>query len=505
MKNTMKWAGVVTLAVALIGGAGPVGAEEPLDDVEIINAVDDRLIADPGTPAYEVEVSCVDGVVTLDGSVNNILAKDRAVKLASTVKGVRGVVNRLDVEAPFRSDTEIREDVEDALAWDPVTEAWEITATVSDGVVTLDGATDSWQEKQLAAKVAKGVKGVKGIDNEIAVDFKTDRLDSEIREEVVDSLRWDTFVDDALIDVAVDDGDVTLTGTVGSLAEKNRAYTKAWVAGVKSVDNDDLHVKWWARDKRLRKDKYVSRSDEEIEEAVNDVFLYDPRVYSFDVNVAADDGYVTLRGTVDNLKAKRAAAQGARSVVGVWQVKNRIKVRPGTPSDNRIEDNVEDALVRDPYVERYEINVSVVDGEVYLYGDVDSTFEKAQADDVAARQVGVRGVSNFLTVNDPDTAVYDPYVDDWYLYDYDWYVTTDGMTADTDWQIEADIESELYWSPFVDSDEVNVDVDDGRAHLTGTVDTWNEREAATENALEGGAVVVDNDLTVDFGPDYYAP
>ncbi len=41
------------------------------------------------------------------------------------------------------------------------------------------------------------------------------------------------------------------------------------------------------------------------------------------------------------------------------------------------------------------------------------------------------------------------------------------------------------------------------SELTGTVDTWAERQAATENAYEGGAIVVDNDLAVQYGPDYY--
>ena len=46
-------------------------------------------------------------------------------------------------------------------------------------------------------------------------------------------------------------------------------------------------------------------------------------------------------------------------------------------------DRVEDALARDPYVERYEITVSALNGKVYLYGTVDSQFEKSQAEDVA--------------------------------------------------------------------------------------------------------------------------
>lgn len=503
--NGFKYA-VIAAAVILVSCSGmQVSAADKLTNREITNAVDDELMEDVAVPSYMVDVSTVEGVVTLKGAVKNILAKDRAEKIASTVKGVRGIVNRITVDAPFRTDTEISEDVEDAFIANAVTESWEIGHSVDGGIVNLTGTVDSWQEKELAGKVAKGVKGVKGIDNDIIVDYKTVRTDTEIKEDVESALRWDTYIDDALINVSVDNGNVTLEGTVGSLAEKNRAFNKSWITGVDSVDKSDLEVKWWARDERLREDKYVVKTDKELKEAVNDVFLYDPRVFSFKIDVEPDNGYVTLRGTVDNLKAKRAAAQDARSVVGVWSIDNKIKVRPNTPSDKRIRENIENALLRDPYVELYEIDVTVVDGKVYLYGDVDSIFEKSHADDVASRQSGVRDVNNFLSVNDPDAAVYDPYTDEWYLYDYDWYYVPDIDTVKTDWEIEEDVEDELFWSPFVDSDEVTVEVDDGIATLTGTVDTWSEREAAAENAFEGGAVAVDNDLQVSYGPDYYSP
>ncbi len=48
-------------------------------------------------------------------------------------------------------------------------------------------------------------------------------------------------------------------------------------------------------------------------------------------------------------------------------------------------------------------------------------------------------------------------------------------------------------------------MDNGRVKLTGTVETWRERAAATESALEGGDVSVNNDLDVTYGPTYYNP
>ena len=495
---------LIALAVVFGIAFGAVGVED-LPDAQIENAVDDALIGDSATPADEIVVEISDGIVTLSGSVNSILAKDRAEKLAETVKGVRGIINQIDVEPPYRTDTEINEDIRDALLLDPVTESWEVTSSVMDGKVELSGAVESWQEKKLVGKVVKGVRGVKGVDNNISINYEMDRGDVEIEEEIQAALRWNAYIDDVLIEVEVDDAEVELDGTVGSLAEKQAAYREAWVTGVDDVENE-LEVESWARDERFRKDKYVDMADSEIEDAIQDAFLYDPRVNVFEITAEIDEGYVTLRGTVDNLKAKRSAAQDARRIVGVWGVNNRIKVAADEkPSDSKIVRNVKDALLWNPYVDRHEIDVNVVDNEVYLYGDVDSNFEKAEADDVASTQAGVEQVHNYLAVQTPTDVAFGTYDEDWYLGDYDWYTTAEFTSPQEDWELEKDIENELFWSPFVDEDEVEVNVEDGVAELTGTVDSWNERQAATENAWEAGAGVVDNELTVNYGPDYYTP
>jgi osmotically-inducible protein OsmY len=70
------------------------------------------------------------------------------------------------------------------------------------------------------------------------------------------------------------------------------------------------------------------------------------------------------------------------------------------------------------------------------------------------------------------------------------------VTTRSDTEIWEDIRDELWWSPFVDDDEVDVRVDEGTATLTGTVDSMAECQAATENAYEGGAVHVVNKLQI---------
>jgi len=106
-----------------------------------------------GVPSDAIEMETSEGIVTLSGSVNNILAKDRAQRITEMVKGVRAVVNTINVSSSGQSDIEISGHVSAALAADPATESWEINSTVNNGMVTLTGNVDSWQEKQLAAKV----------------------------------------------------------------------------------------------------------------------------------------------------------------------------------------------------------------------------------------------------------------------------------------------------------------------------------------------------------------
>jgi osmotically-inducible protein OsmY len=492
----------VAAALCCLWGARPTIAEvqSEMTDQDISDKTEDRLLVDPGVNAARIDVSTTDGIVTLTGEVNNILAKERAARVAETIKGVRAVVNRIDMSpAALRPDDQIQQDVEEALLADPATKSYVIVTTVENGEVALVGTVHSHQQRELAKKVAKGVRGVRAIEDQISVTYKIDRPDEEIQEEIERTLRWNARVDDHLIHVAVDNGEVTLSGIVGSAAEKRSAEYDALVANVKSVDSSQLSVEKWARDDELRGEKYVLKSEEEVRDAVRRALLHDPRVSPFNVAVDVTGSLVTLRGEVDNLKAKRAAEQDARNTVGVSGVYNRLRVRPVTrTSDAQIAEDIRDALLRDPYVNRFEMTVTVVEGTAYLYGTVNSYFEKHRADDLASRVVGVVDVMNHLRVDIETPYTYDPYVDDAYVGQDVLAGYERRAPGKTDTQIKESIESHLWWSPFVNSNNVNVSVTNGIATLTGTVGSWSERQAATKNAYDGGATLVSNDLTVDY-------
>jgi len=307
--------------------AAPAREEESVTDKEIVAAVESQLWTDEATDANRIDVNSLNGIVTLTGEADNILAKERAERICEVTVGVRGVVNRLDVEPlTVRTDTELRDAVKIALFSDPATEGYEVTVDANAGVVTLEGTVDSWQEKQLCSTVVKGVRGVREVENRIDVETRVARSDYEIKQEVEGRLANDVRVDDYLIEVEVENGKVALTGTVGSLQEKSLARMDSWVAGVRAVDVSDLEIKWWARDTMRRKDFFTSRGDDEIERAVKDAFLYDPRVLSFEPEVEVEDGIVTLTGTVDNWSELNAAENNAYDA-GAKRVNNRLVVR----------------------------------------------------------------------------------------------------------------------------------------------------------------------------------
>jgi len=131
----------------------------------------------------------------------------------------------------------------------------------------------------------------------------------------------------------------------------------------------------------------------------------DPRIPdSLEIAVAADDGSVTLRGTVEKFSQRRAATEDARKVDGVYDVDNQLKVSL-TGADHREDDEIRGAalqsLIWDVDVPSEVLDVKVDDGWVTLKGDVSYQFESDAAYDDVASLYGVIGVTNEITVTNP--------------------------------------------------------------------------------------------------------
>jgi len=495
---------LINLLVMLSVLISAVQAEEhKLSDENITDAVEDELLYDAALFSQQLDVVTDNGVVTLSGIVEHLLAQQRAINIAKAVKGVRAVINHITVSPSNRADELLENEAQNALATAAATESYEIGVKVHQGALTLSGEVDSWQEKELAGRLVKHIEGVQQVNNDIVVDYQTQRADAEIHADIQAALKWDVYLNHHSIEVEVKEGHVKLSGRVNSALAKDHAVLEAKVSGVKSVDASELMITPLIDAQNLRDEKPVKRSDTVIQAAVEAALKRDARVEPVDIKVVVASGVVTLRGAVSHLQAKRAAAQDARNTVGVWRVVNRLKVRPQKTIDaEQLVKKVQHALQWDPYITDYEIGISSHHGEVTLRGRVDNYFEKAHAETVIARIQGVVDINNHLNVlGTEERLTTKPLIDEWSVYDFDWYRYNNALTdIRTDLEIRQAVEDQLWWSPFIDSDTITVQVDNGRVTLSGRVDTWSERIAATQNALEGGAVLVDNQLEVVQAP-----
>jgi osmotically-inducible protein OsmY len=427
-----------------------------------------------------------EGIVTLSGRLNNILAEQIAVGLAKRVRGVKSVVDEIEIVVKRRDAAEITKDVLAALKADPATQVLQPTVKVAEGIVTLTGTVNSYGLKTLVGEVTMGVKGVSEVQNDLQVDDTKKPSDEQLQNEVRELYRFTAFLDDVQLKVAVKDATVVINGNVTSSFQKSYAEELAWQAGAKDVDSRGIKVSWRHTNPLLRQERYQKATDEEIREAVLRTMQHDPRVLSFKPAVQVDHGTVTLTGEVSHLTAKTSAERDARQTIGVRRVNNNLRVRwpDESPSDEAIANFTRAALTRDPYVEKHNIVVECENAHASLYGVVDTPFEKDHAVWTTSCQRGVVHVNDYLTVRKA------------------WVPKSDAA-------IQADLDDKLTYA-FVDPDnQVTAKVVDGVALLQGTVDTWMMWQTAMDQAIAAGARRPHNMITVRYGtpsgPHYYGP
>lgn len=369
-------------------------------DSEITSAATTQLYYDQYFQPGSVKINTVNGIVTLEGEVDSLRSKERAVRIIELARGVKSVINYINVQKVTKSDQQIKQEAISALHLDPTTDAYNLNLKVKNGVVTMSGKLASYAEKELSKWVVKGISGVREIKDKLDVEWKEKRTDVEISQDIRGRIKKDPLLTAYNINVKTKDGVVVLSGKVGSNAEKAKARYISWVAGVKNIEATELSIDETLKKEMLGKTAYATLSDEEIRSNIIETFYRDPRVSSFSPKVTLSKGFVTLEGTVDNLAAKIAAEQNASNTVGVNAVLNNLEVKPLIQkTDKEIKSNILESFSYNMQQKHYkDIKVNVQKGKVTLSGTIKNPFIKDLATDAAARVNGVKSVADKLSV-----------------------------------------------------------------------------------------------------------
>lgn len=215
--------------------------------------------------------------------------------------------------------------------------------------------------------------------------------DREIRKRAKAALRFDDTLDAANLDlnVAVRDGEVTLTGTVSQPWQKFRAgWIVSQVPGVRRIVN------------RVHVEPPAARTDKEIANELFDAFVHDPYLDERCINPEVEQGVVRLRGRVPSLVHKRLAGVMAWWCAGVRDVINDLEVEHPEPDSNEeLGEAIAAALEMDPIVDGGTIAVHVTGNhDVTLTGAARSPEEREAAENDAWCVDGTRSVDNRLVV-----------------------------------------------------------------------------------------------------------
>lgn len=215
----------------------------------------------------------------------------------------------------FEQEHELRDDIAAELTYDPSIVADNIEVSTAEGVVTLEGQVDSLAQRWAVERAVRRVAGVTAVNNDLVVlpPRNLSRTDAEIADAVKTVLAWTANLPGG-ISCSVENGWVTLEGAVGFRFQKHAAENAVRrLIGVRGVSNDIVVA--------------TAEAAQDIKQAIGNAIRR--RVdHPVDIEVAFDDGTVTLRGTAHSWAERREAEESAQLAAGVRTVIDEVRVQP---------------------------------------------------------------------------------------------------------------------------------------------------------------------------------
>jgi osmotically-inducible protein OsmY len=217
------------------------------------------------------------------------------------------------------------------------------------------------------------------------------------------------------------------------------------------------------------------KNNAELQKDVQDAIKWEPLLNAAEIGVTTKDGIVTLTGEVDSYTKKSEAEEAAKNVAGVKAVVEKLVVKFSNAwaktDDNDIAAAVVNAYKWNWRIPNDKVKVKVEKGWITLEGELQYNYEREAAKDAVKNLLGVTGVSNNIKIK-----------------------------SEVNEAIEkADIETALRRNWSISDNDIDISVSGHTATLTGSVDSWYQKDEAGRIAFNApGVWSVDNELTVDY-------
>jgi osmotically-inducible protein OsmY len=211
----------------------------PPDDAALVEAVLARISGRPGLDVSAVTATASAGALQLSGKVASLFDRGEIEHLASGVRGVLTIDDRMEVMRLDGPDASLQVNADRALGGLPRLRGFRIQVSVTDALLDLDGEVPLARDRIDAEESVSHVPGIVAIRNRLHLTPYTiapERLQSRLEALLHDRLVFGA-VEDLKVAVGAE-GQVTLDGVVTSQADRARAERLAYgVRGVVSIDN----------------------------------------------------------------------------------------------------------------------------------------------------------------------------------------------------------------------------------------------------------------------------
>ncbi len=216
------------------------------------------------------------------------------------------------------------------------------------------------------------------------------------------------------------------------------------------------------------------KTNQELQKDVQNAIKWEPLLNAAEIGVTAKDGVVSLTGVVDSYVKKMEAENAAKKVTGVKALVENIEVNfPSSwlKTDAEVATEVLSALVSNYNIPNDKVGVKVEKGWVTLDGELHWNYQSEAAKTTVSYLTGVKGVTNNIKIK--------------------------SNTHDAIEKKEVENAFGRSWS--VDDSDIDVAVAGTTVTLTGTVNSWYQKEEAGRIAWNTpGIWHVVNELAVDY-------